>query len=189
MNSLVQVFSVAGSRPQRQALERFVEGLPGLRNLGSGNLSSPIPAHADVILAEVLDGESPQQSLRGAPNWVALLDNTKGTWLKEVRARLPRRCSETQLEAAVHAVAQGLTVTHPDFMEEAPEQAISPLSAREQEVLAFLALGRSNKEIAGQLNISEHTVKFHLASLFQKLQASSRSQAIAHGLRRGWVKL
>lgn len=189
MNSRVQVFSVAGSRPQRQALERFVEGLPTLRNLGSGNLSSPIPAHADVILAEILAGESPQQSLQGPPYWVALLDDKKGTWSTEARARLPRHCSEAQLEASVQAVAQGLSVTHPDFVEQAPEQPASPLSAREQEVLAYLALGRSNKEIAGQLTISEHTVKFHLASLFQKLEASSRSQAIAHGLRRGWVKL
>lgn len=185
MNS--SVYCVAGSSAQRHALERFVENTPGLRNLGSGNLSQPVPAHADVILAEALPGEAPQQSLEGRPHWVVLLDQPAG-WEK-ARALLPRRSSEAEVEAAVVAVAQGLLVSHPDFVQPPPQPIASPLSGREQEVLACLALGRSNREIAAQLAITEHTVKFHLASIFNKLEASSRSQAVAAGLRRGLVKV
>ena len=194
MNRKIQVYSVAGSRAQRQALEHFVERVPTLRNLGTGNLSSPPPAHADLVLAEFLPGESPPQPLQGPPYWLALIDESQLAWAQlheGLRATLPRQASPEEIEAALVAVAQGLVVTHPDFTPkaQAPDPASRPLSAREQEVLAFLALGRSNKEIASQLTISEHTVKFHLASLFQKLNASSRSEAVTNGLRRGWVSL
>jgi DNA-binding CsgD family transcriptional regulator len=181
---------VAGSQSQRRALERLVESVSGLRNLGSGHLSCPLPAQADVILAEILRGESPQQSLHGPPYWLALLEDPRAGWVNRpaVRGSLPRLAGEGEVEAALRAVGQGLLVTHPD-LSPTPTTPLTPLSSREQEVLAFLALGRSNKEIANQLTITEHTVKFHLASLFQKLQASNRSQAIANGLRHGWVRL
>ncbi|MFN8605942.1 MAG: response regulator transcription factor [Vulcanimicrobiota bacterium] len=192
MNSLIQVYSLAGSAGQRQALERFLEGAPGFRNLGSGNLSSTPPQYADIILIELLAGEVPQQSTQGPPYWVALLDEPRSHWVEQnwgrgLRAILPRQSGEMELEAALSATYQGLVLTHPEFLK-APAP-VSPLSNREQEVLAFLALGRSNKEIAAQMMISEHTVKFHLASVFQKLEASSRSQAVAQGLRRGLVKV
>lgn len=181
------VYCVAGGAAQRHSLERFVESAPGLRNLGSGNLSQLPPASADVVLAEVLPGETPQQRLEGRPYWLVLLDEPRG-W-ESARALLPRRSSEAEVEAAIMALAQGLLVSHQDFVQPPPQPATTPLSAREQEVLACLALGRSNREIAAQLAITEHTVKFHLASIFNKLEASSRSQAVAAGLRRGLVKI
>ncbi len=189
---MIQVYVLAGSASQRYALERFLDGTPGIRNLGSGNLSSDIPQHADIILSELLEGEVPQQSLQGPPYWVALLDEPRSHWVEHnwgrgLRAILPRQSGESELEAALNATYQGLVLTHPDFLK-APAP-VSPLSNREQEVLAYLALGRSNKEIAAQMMISEHTVKFHLASIFQKLEASSRSEAVAQGLRRGLVRV
>lgn len=192
MSNLIQVYSLAGSAAQRSALERFLDGTPGFRNLGSGNLSSAPPQHADIILTELLAGEVPQQSVSGPPYWVALLDEPRSHWVEQnwgrsLRAILPRQSSEAELEAAIQATYQGLVLTHPEFLKvPAP---VSPLSNREQEVLAFLALGRANKEIAAQMMISEHTVKFHLASIFQKLEASSRSEAVAQGLRRGLVRV
>lgn len=194
LNNLIQIYTVAGSAAQRQSLERFLDSTPGIRNLGSGNLSSNPPLHADIILTELLAGEVPQQSLQTPPFWVALLDEARSLWVEQnwgrgLRAILPRQTGESELEAALTAVSHGLVLTHPDFLAPTAPATASPLSAREQEVLAFLALGRSNKEIAAQMTISEHTVKFHLASIFQKLEASSRSEAVAQGLRRGLVRV
>ncbi len=194
MNSLIQVYTVAGSAAQRHSLERFLDNTPGMRNLGSGNLSATPPQHADLVLTELLAGEVPQQSLQSRPHWVALLDEPRSLWVEQnwgrgLRAILPRQSGEAEVEAALTAASQGLVLTHPDFLRPIVPATASPLSAREHEVLAFLALGRSNKEIAAQMTISEHTVKFHLASIFQKLEASSRSEAVAQGLRRGLVKV
>lgn len=67
--------------------------------------------------------------------------------------------------------------------------ATGPLSEREREVLAALAEGLSNKEIAARLHIAESTVKTHLANLFAKLQVNDRTEAVAAAVRRGWLQL
>jgi ATP/maltotriose-dependent transcriptional regulator MalT len=63
------------------------------------------------------------------------------------------------------------------------------LTAREHDVLALLAGGLSNRDIATALSISEHTVKFHLASIFGKLGASTRTEAVQRGLRLGVIEI
>jgi DNA-binding CsgD family transcriptional regulator len=63
------------------------------------------------------------------------------------------------------------------------------LSAREVDVLAELARGAGNKQIAARLAISEHTVKFHVASIFAKLGVSSRTEAVTRGVRLGLIML
>jgi two-component system, NarL family, response regulator YdfI len=63
------------------------------------------------------------------------------------------------------------------------------LTPREIKVLQMLANGWANKEIAARLSISEHTVKFHVASIVGKLGAASRTEAVALGIRRGIVLL
>ena len=63
------------------------------------------------------------------------------------------------------------------------------LTPREREVLDMLAEGLSNKEIAWRLKISEHTVKFHVASVFAKLGVSTRTEAVMQGIRRGFVMM
>ena len=67
-----------------------------------------------------------------------------------------------------------------------PGQALTP---REIEVLGMLAEGLGNKEIAWRLQISEHTVKFHVASILSKLDASSRTEAVTVGFRQGLIML
>ena len=66
---------------------------------------------------------------------------------------------------------------------------VEELTARERDVLGLVAEGRPNREIALRLGISEHTVKFHLASLFGKLQASTRTQAVRRALEWGLIDL
>jgi DNA-binding CsgD family transcriptional regulator len=73
----------------------------------------------------------------------------------------------------------------------APEQASedTALTARELEVLALLAEGASNKEIARRLGISVHTAKFHVGQLLDKLDATGRTDAVTHAARRGVIQL
>jgi DNA-binding NarL/FixJ family response regulator len=100
------------------------------------------------------------------------------------------------LIAAIEAAAAGLTVLHPGDLHAllpAP-RAISAdsgeaLTPRELEVFAMLAEGAGNKQIAWKLGISEHTVKFHVASIMSKLQATSRTEAVSIGIRKGLIML
>jgi DNA-binding CsgD family transcriptional regulator len=63
------------------------------------------------------------------------------------------------------------------------------LTPRERDVLALMAEGASNKTIARQLGISVHTAKFHVGSLLDKLDATGRTDAVAHAARRGVINL
>jgi DNA-binding NarL/FixJ family response regulator len=116
-----------------------------------------------------------------------------------ISAVLPSDISPDQLVAALQAAASGLVVFHPaQFQFAAPaasaaSRALSelaePLTPRESEVLQMLASGLGNKEIGVKLGISEHTVKFHVASILGKLGAASRTEAVSLGIRRGLVLL
>ena len=64
-----------------------------------------------------------------------------------------------------------------------------PLTTRELEVLELLSQGLPNKQIARRLQISEHTVKFHVSSIYAKLGASSRTEAVGRGARAGLITL
>ncbi len=108
--------------------------------------------------------------------------------------------SPEELSAAVHALGEGLWTgspvliqnllkRQPAFALEEGDPMIDPLTPREREVLQLAAEGLANKQIALSLGISEHTVKFHLSSLYTKLGVTSRTEAIRAGARRGWVVL
>ena len=105
---------------------------------------------------------------------------------------LGREVSARQLDLAVRAVAAGLLVRVPGLpvaggfgaAEEAP-----PLTPRETEILTLVGEGMSNKAVARRLGISVHTVKFHLEALFAKLDATSRAEAVAKGLRGGILEI
>jgi DNA-binding CsgD family transcriptional regulator len=104
------------------------------------------------------------------------------------RARLPRDASAEQIDAALRAVAVGLSVSvveEPGRRFEALPEPDEPalLTPREIEVLRDVADGLTNKEIAGHLGISLHTVKFHIESLMRKLAVSSRAEAVSKSMR------
>jgi DNA-binding NarL/FixJ family response regulator len=102
--------------------------------------------------------------------------------------KLPRDAPPAQIDAALRAVAVGLSVTVTetplrifDALPEDDERML--LTPREIEVLNTVSDGLTNKEIARQLGISRHTVKFHLESVMRKLGASNRAEAVSKSLR------
>ena len=112
------------------------------------------------------------------------------------RAVLPRTASADAIVAAVEAAAAGLVVLPADALVGAPQAtaaggtaAPTALTAREAQILALLAEGLVNKEIAARLGISRHTVKTHLAALFHKLGVTTRAEAVAAGARAGVILL
>jgi DNA-binding NarL/FixJ family response regulator len=166
----------------------------------------------DVLLAELelQDDETIAAMLAlgasASPPAVALLvDDPHDAWVSEalrsgVRAILPRQAGAGEIVAAIEAAAAGLVVLHsavvdtllptassaPHTLPNAPQQTLTP---REIEVLSMMAEGLGNKEIAWRLRISEHTVKFHIGSIFAKLNASSRTEAVTLGIRQGLIML
>jgi NarL family two-component system response regulator YdfI len=158
--------------------------------------------HDEDILSELLAVEV--RGSVGMPAFVAMTDDLRAAWAVEalrsgIRAILPREVTTDELVAAVRAAAEGLVILRPETMEtlltgttarrdlSAPEQ--EPLTPREKEVLGMMAEGLGNKTIAFRLDISEHTVKFHIGSIFAKLRASSRTEAVTLGIRRGLIML
>ena len=69
------------------------------------------------------------------------------------------------------------------------EPMLEELTRREMEVLRMVADGLSNREIAARLSVSEHTIKFHISSVLGKLGASSRTEAVTQGIKRGLILL
>jgi DNA-binding NarL/FixJ family response regulator len=104
---------------------------------------------------------------------------------------LPSDSSAEELTAAIHALSQGLVVGPPTLLFETESEPLErgPLTERESEVLALLARGLANKQIALSLGISEHTVKFHVSSIYSKLNVTNRTEAVREGLRGGWIAL
>jgi NarL family two-component system response regulator YdfI len=140
----------------------------------------------------------------GFPDAIAGMKETDSA----IRAVLPAWASEKEIHSAIEAVGAGLVVIHPEILaelaeegnervtfipeyssRELPKTLIQQLSPRESEILNLLAGGFANKEIAWRLKISEHTVKFHITSIFNKLDASTRAEAVAIGARRGLIVL
>jgi DNA-binding NarL/FixJ family response regulator len=85
-------------------------------------------------------------------------------------------------DADAYVVAAGIDAEH-------DEPLVEKLTPRETQVLSRLADGLSNKAIASRLGVSDETVKFHLASIFGKLGASNRTDAVSQALRRGLIPL
>ena len=111
--------------------------------------------------------------------------------LTHVWGILPTEASAEELTAAIHALSQGLIVGTATLLFESEGEPLShgPLTDRESEVLGLLSKGLANKQIAFELGISEHTVKFHVSSIYTKLNVTNRTEAVRAGLRGGWIAL
>jgi DNA-binding NarL/FixJ family response regulator len=102
------------------------------------------------------------------------------------RGVIGRDAAREDIAAAVAAVERGYIVLTDRHPEERERPSLTP---RERDVLDMLARGLSNKQIAARLALAENTVKFHVASILGKLDATTRTQAVTIGVRRGWIML
>jgi len=108
--------------------------------------------------------------------------------------------NELEISIAIQALAEGFWIGAPNLVQKwfpnkmakvlsEIESPNPPLTIRETEVLQLAAQGLANKQIANQLGISEHTIKFHLSTIYTKLGASNRTEAVRSGIRYGLIVL
>lgn len=103
---------------------------------------------------------------------------------------LQKSASRDDLLAALRAVAQGRRYLAPELERRLGAMRRGPaITVREREILALVAAGRANKEIAANLGISEDTVKRHVSHILEKLNVHDRAQATAEAIRRGIIRM
>ena len=196
---MTTVFIIAPTPALRAGLRAMLVG-EGVEVVGEAAGATLAPA-VDVVLVAGTDPTAVGRALSGDEGaaLVALSDDPR---LPALLRTLPLRgwaltlpdASAEELRAAVGAAAQGYAAVPRQLADQlAPRTTgappTEPLTAREGEVLALLSLGLPNKQIALRLQISEHTVKFHIASIFAKLGAASRTEAVSIGARQGLITL
>jgi two-component system, NarL family, response regulator YdfI len=213
---MIRVLIAASSSISQRGLEDLLRASTSLQVVGVisdlGQLSENLEElQPDVLIAEITgqDRTVPEEILKlseEAPVAIVLLvddansERDLDALRNGVRAVLPRNMNPVGIVAAVEAVGAGLAVLLPEGVDTllrestASNRAISPplveaLTPREIEVLGMMVEGWGNKEISTRLGISEHTVKFHVASIMGKLNASSRTEAVTSGIRHGLIML
>jgi DNA-binding NarL/FixJ family response regulator len=192
----------------RAGLRSLLEAGPAFQVIHA----SPKPeslGKADVwVVTEAISQDEIRREIITAQAGLALLVLGDGDHSAQDYASLPVRAwgvlpvdaTVEEMIAAIQALHAGLIVVYPDWVElpltrrlSGPagevEALVEPLTERESEVLQLLAQGLSNKQIAVRLYISEHTVKFHVSSVYGKLGATNRAEAVRLGVQQGLVVL
>jgi DNA-binding NarL/FixJ family response regulator len=165
--------------------------LPGVNGLEVAHAIKRTHPHVGILLlSAAMDGPHVVKAIRAG-----------------VAAYLRHNVSWEQLLRTIHDVRRGdypineLVLSLPDVaaqvlaafrqmaVDEDTQSIYSPLSPRELQVLELVAAGRTNKEIAAQLDISNQTVKNHVSSILRKLAVNDRTQAVVYAMRRGWIKV
>lgn len=197
---MIRVGILAPALALRIGLREVLRGLEGVEVVADASIAAELPP-VEVLVLTFTDF---LPDLGGEPPAVLLLTDDLGAAARlmdlPVWGVLPLDASPEELSAAVRALGEGLWAGSPVLLQnlferqlaslfEGADPLVDPLTAREREVLQLVAEGLANKQIALSLEISEHTVKFHLSSLYAKLGVTSRTEAIRAGARRGWVVL
>ena len=209
----IAIFSV--DQTLRRRLEQLPRKDPAITLVGIADSPAPLLALAESHdLDVVLSGEVPAaelladwQARHRRPAWIVFL--AKADEQKSLEALgagasavLSRSADLTEIVAVIRALASGFIVLQRPLLVALLDQSAAAaepsnrdadgtprLTAREIEVLAALADGASNKEIARRLDISFHTVKFHVAAILDKLEAESRTEAVVKASQLGIVML
>ena len=105
----------------------------------------------------------------------------------DISALIRPTATKEQFAACFQAVFCGFRTVQNSTVAEHSDARLSVLTARELEILRLIADGEGNKSIAHLLGISNHTVKFHISSIFEKLHVSSRTEAIRAGVKQGLI--
>ena len=202
---MIRVTIVSPNSALRIGLRELLSRQPDIKVVGETvdlesvhEMETEVVVLASVSSARILESKSTfailfltdeVESLR------SILNSNARAW-----GLLSTDASEDELVAAVRALGEGLWVGAPGLVKSlirlsgrressSDESPIEPLTAREMEVIQLMAQGLANKQIALSLSISEHTVKFHLSSLYAKLGISSRTEAVKRGIELGLISL
>jgi two-component system, NarL family, response regulator YdfI len=203
----IRVIVAATSAVRRAGLESIIRSQPDFQLAASTGALARLSLYvrnseADVVVA---DSDSlPELADLSAASFVLLTEITEARtvarFLKAgVRSILPRESDPDEIVSAIYAAynghvllsaqaAENLAAVYGDHEPEAQELA-EEITSREAEVLRMLAEGLVNKDIASRLGISDHTVKFHISSILEKLGASTRTEAVTLGIRRGLIPI
>lgn len=208
---MIRVLIVAAYASVRAGLHSLLRGAVDIEVVAKGSGSAEVErllpeARPDVLLADDLPDDRGSLLTQAAEGEIALvlLGEARDGFRALADTPLPgwgyllKEADGTEIAGAIRAAAAGLIALDRSLTpwaaapsaqaggETGPDDT---LTAREREVLALVARGLSNKQIAGRLSISLHTVKFHVASILAKLGAASRTEAVTLGARRGAVSL
>jgi two-component system, NarL family, nitrate/nitrite response regulator NarL len=202
----IRVFVVAGVLIHREALGRLLDGKRSLGVIGTGPdadafAGSPADAWPDVVLVDTATVDCPaaiQAVRRVVPGTKVLalgvpesLDELLAYAEAGVSSYVTREQSPDELVAAIESAARGEALCSPRVAaalleriaalasERGPAAAAVPLTAREQEIIALIDLGLSNKQIARELYIELATVKNHVHHILAKLKVTRRADAAA----------
>jgi NarL family two-component system response regulator YdfI len=208
----VRVLLAAASAVRRAGLETLVKNSPSLKLAGSLQgirtiAQRVVELQPDVVLLDLEPEDSGFPALPaigGGLPMVALIDEPDSDWTAQalrsgVKAILPRDAGMDEILPAIQAAYAGLVLLDPEVAQNfaarvrssaAPRMTASEeLTPREVEVLRMLAEGLGNRQMAQRLGISDHTVKFHISSILDKLGASTRTEAVTMGIRMGLIPL
>lgn len=201
---MIRVTIVSPSHALRIGLREMLAGHPPIRVTGEATTLDDVDDNETevAVLASVSSARIPADYNFAILFMTDDIESIRGMLTSNLRAWgvLSADAGGDELAAGIVAVAEGLWVGAPGLVEGlmrlprgvdglGEESLIEPLTAREMEVLQNMAAGLANKQIALALNISEHTVKFHLSSLYAKLGVSSRTEAVRRGLELGLISL
>jgi DNA-binding NarL/FixJ family response regulator len=202
---MIAVALYAEDAVARRRLEALCHG-DGLAVVGTADTAPQLDrllaeAEPDVVIAYAPHAGAWRSALGRTP-LVAFIDADADEAARDLlragaRALLPRTVGKAEVVAALTAAAAGYALLPQRLLdaliaEQRPEpdpDADALLTRRELEVLQALAAGASNKVIARRLGISFHTVKFHVAAILEKLDADTRTEAVAQAARLGLVML
>ena len=211
-SGVIRVLVCVASAVRRAGLEALVRSTLRLKLVGTAHATA-LAAQArafqpDVIVVD-LDRAEPQfmatlSTIAGSGTAVvALVDGPSPAWTAQalragVRAILPRDAPAQEILIAINSTHAGLVLMDSAVTQDLARHthvengnfarpSFDELTPREIEVLRMLADGLGNKQIAANLGISEHTVKFHISSILDKLGAASRTEAVTLGIRMGAI--
>lgn len=207
--STISIALVDDHRVVTRSLTAYLESFPDLRVVGVAATGEELLEHLEdwkphIVLQDLLmpggiDGvETTRRIMARAPavKVVALTASTDearmmGVFRAGASGYVRKDADPETLLAAIRSVARGKTFIDPSVGRQIVRAADSrdELTARERDVLRHLALGRSNKDIAEALSISDETVKTHVGNVLSKLHVENRAQATVQALKRGLVSL
>jgi DNA-binding NarL/FixJ family response regulator len=205
---MITVAIVDDHRVVARSLKAWLETFPDLRVAGTAASGEELLEHLgtwspqvviqDLLLPGGIDGlETTRRVLAADPSirvvaLTASFDEPRMMGVLRAGASgYVRKDAEPEiLPAAIRAVVAGRTFIDPAIGRQLGRaQEVDHLTPREAEVLRHLALGESNRVIAASLNVSDETVKSHVASVLAKLQVENRAQAAVQALKRGLVSI